>query len=252
MSGRRPLVIAHRGASADAPENTLEAFELACRQRADMIETDLHPTADEAIVLVHDRELAGQPVVETPLEALRSLDLGGGGPVATLDEALDAFGSRIAFNLELKFGSHPRFGSLVAGAVAAVRARGLLDRTLFSSFWDPALAELRRIEPEARIGLLVSRRHAERALERAHALGAESLHPEATVATFELVAEARADGLAVHVFTVDEASEMERYLRFGVSGLFTNHPARLREILDQPGSPPGGSFPSFARRTPAA
>jgi glycerophosphoryl diester phosphodiesterase len=239
---RRALVIAHRGASAHRPENTLAAFELAVEQRADMIETDLHRTRDGAIVITHDEDLAGLggrgEVADATLAEVRALDAGGGEPVPTLEEILDRFGPRIAFNLELKRGTRGDYAELEAAALAEVERRGLLARTLFSSFYDPVLRRLRDLSPRARIGFLVSRRFPDRAVERARAVGAEALHPELPLVTRELVREAHDAGLAVFVFTVDAPDDMRRLLELGVDGLFTNHPDRLRGILDS--SPPRG------------
>ena len=81
------------------------------------------------------------------------------------------------------------------------------------------------------IALLVSRRFPQRAVERARALGAEALNPEAPITSAALVEEAHAAGLAVYVFTVDQLSEMERLLDLGVDGLFTNHPDRMRALV---------------------
>jgi glycerophosphoryl diester phosphodiesterase len=231
-------VIAHRGASGYLPENTLPAFELAVELGADMIETDLHRTADCATVIAHDEELAGLggrgEIADATLAELRALDAGAGERVPTLDEVLDRFGSRIAWNLELKRGGRGEYPGLEAAALDAVRKRRLLGSILFSSFYDPVLARLRALAPGVRIGLLLSRRAPARALERARALGAEAIHPEAVLVDSPLVRAAHGEGLAVHVFTVDAADEMRRLLDLGVDGIFTNFPDRLREVLDTP------------------
>jgi glycerophosphoryl diester phosphodiesterase len=231
----RPLVIAHRGASAYRPENTLPAFELAVSQRADMIETDLHRTRDGAVVITHDEDLAGLggrgEIADATLDEVRALDAGRGERVPTLDELLDRFGAAIPWNLEIKRGTRAEYEGLEATAIEAVRARGIEAQTLFSSFYDPVLARLRALAPEARIGLLVSRRYPVRIVERARELGAEAIHPEAAIVDAALVESAHAAGLAVYVFTVDAAAEMQRLLALGVDGLFTNHPDRMRALV---------------------
>jgi glycerophosphoryl diester phosphodiesterase len=235
MRPGRPLVIAHRGASGHRPENTLGAYALAVEQRADMIEIDLHRTADGAVVITHDEDLSGLggrgEIADARLEEVRRLDAGAGERVPTLDEVLDAFGPRIPFNLEIKRGRHADYPGLEAVALEAVARRGLLERTLFSSFYDPVLARLRELSPEARVAFLVSRHYPDRALERARAVGAEALNPEACLVTGELVEGAHRAGLAVYVFTVDDPDEMARMLDLGVDGLFTNHPDRMRALL---------------------
>ena len=229
------LVIAHRGASGERPENTLSAYTLAVEQGADMIEIDLHRTRDEAIVVTHDELLEGLggagEIAGATLAQVRALDAGEGERVHTLDEVLDAFGERIAFNLELKRATDREYAGLEQAALAAVERRGLLPRMLFSSFYDPVLARLRSLSPTARVGLLISRKFPHRAVARAKALGAEALHPEDSIATPELVREAHDAGLLVHVFTVDEETELRRFLDMGVDGIFTNYPRRLRAMV---------------------
>jgi glycerophosphoryl diester phosphodiesterase len=231
----RPRVIAHRGASAYRPENTLAAYELAVAQAADMIEVDLHRTRDGAVVVAHDAELeriGGRGEIgEATLAEVRTLDAGAGQRVPTLDELLDGFGERIPLNLELKQGSRGAYAGLPALAVAAVRARGLSDRTLYSSFYDPVLHDLRSVDPEARIALLISRRAPQGWVERARALGAEAVNPELPLVDRAFVERAHGEGLAVYVFTVDPLEEMQRLLALGVDGLFTNVPDRMRRLV---------------------
>jgi len=238
LHGQPPLVIAHRGASGHRPENTLPAFALAVEQRADMIETDLHRTRDGAIVVAHDEELAGLggrgEIADATLAEVRGLDAGGGEQVPVLEELLEGFAARIPFNLELKRGTRGEYEGLEAEVLAAVRTRGLLERTLFSSFYDPVLARLRRLDPTARLGLLISRRYPRDILARAEALGAEAIHPEAPLVDEALVEQAHGAGLRVFVFTVDAEAEMARLLALGVDGLFTNFPDRMRSVLSPP------------------
>ncbi len=238
LHGGKPLVIAHRGASGERPENTLPAYELAGAQRADMIEVDLHRTRDGAIVVTHDEELAGLggvgEIAHATLAEVRALDAGEGARVPTLDELLDGFGARIPLNLELKRGTGIYYEGLEAATLDAVRSRELLPRMLFSSFYDPVLARLRALSPDARLALLLSRKFPVRMVERARALGAEAVNPEDSLVTRELVREAHAAGLAVYVFTVDDPAEMRRLLDLGVDGLFTNVPARMRALVDAP------------------
>ena len=222
------LDIAHRGASRDAPENTLDAFALAIEQGADMIETDLHLSADGQVPLFHDMKLGGRAVSSLTLSELREQVPG----LPTLEETLDRFGPEIGWNLELK--THPKhdYPGLEARVLAEVKKRGLLERTLFSCFFDTALARLREIEPAARIGLLVSRRSNLAIAERAERLGAEAVHPELSLADEALVADLHARGYRVNVYTVDDPEDQRRLIGWGIDGIFTNVPAQLRAILD--------------------
>lgn len=236
MSGGRALVFAHRGASAERPENTRAAFALAVAHGADAIETDLHQSRDGAVVLLHDaglERLGGRGVVgEATFAELRALDAGDGEPVPELGEVLDAFGGEVAFNLELKRGPRDFYPGLEARTLRAVEARGLLAETLFSCFYDSELERIRERAATARIGLLVSPRFPYRVFERARTLGAEAIHPELSLVDRALVEEAHAAGLAVHPYTADEEGELRRLLALGVDGVFTNRPARLRRLVD--------------------
>jgi glycerophosphoryl diester phosphodiesterase len=230
-----PIVIAHRGASAQRPENTLPAYALAVDLDADMIEIDLHRTRDGAVVITHDEDLAGLggsgEIADASLAQVRALDAGGGERVPTLDEVLDAFAGRIAFNLELKCASTGPYPGLEELALAAVRERDLLAGTLFSSFSDAVLARLRALCPEARLGVLVSPREPGEPLERARAVGAEALNPWFGLATRPWIEAAHAARLAVYPYTVDAEADMRRLLEWGADGLFTNHPDRMRQLV---------------------
>jgi glycerophosphoryl diester phosphodiesterase len=226
---RRVLDIAHRGASLDAPENTLDAFALAVEQGADMIETDLHLTADRDVVLVHDPEVGDSEVGQLPLEEIRAALPG----VVTLTEALDAVGEKIPFNLEIKRGNDEDYAGLERIALEEVKRRGLLEQTLFSSFYDSVLDRLRRLDPSARIGLLISRRAPISIQERADRIDAEAVHLERPVVTPTLVERLQAEGYRVHVFTVDDPDDQRQLIEWGVDGIFTNAPAALRTLLDQ-------------------
>lgn len=233
----RPLVIAHRGASGERPENTMAAYQLAVEQGADMIEIDLHVSRDGAVPVAHDAELSrigGEgEIADWDLAAVQKLDAGSGERVPTLAEVLDGFGDRIPFNLELKQSTRGPYPGLPAAALEAVQQRGLEDETLFSSFYRPVLANLRLHSERARIALLLSPKWPEEPIERALALGAEAINPHFVMATPALISEAHDVGLAVYVFTVDDEEMMRRLIDSGVDGLFTNRPDRMRALLEE-------------------
>lgn len=229
-------VIAHRGASGHRPENTLPAYELAIEMRADMIEIDLHKTKDAHVVITHDAELAGLgEIADHTLEELRTLDMGDGETIPTLDEVLDGFASRIPFNLEIKWGARGDYPGLEAQALEGLRRRGLGTDILFSSFRRSVLARLREQDPAARLALLVSPRSESyslgSALENAGALACEALNPHWSQVDDELVERAHGAGLAVNVYTVNELDGMRRMQDLDVDGVFTNFPDRLRALV---------------------
>ena len=231
----RPLVIAHRGASGELPENTLPAFERAVEQRADMIEVDLHTTRDGEVVIRHDAELdslggSGEIGAATAAD-VRRLDAGERARVPLLDEMLDGFAHRVSFNLELKVGGAGRYVGMEQVAVAAVRDRGVLNQTLFSSFYPDVLAALRAEGSDVRVAVLVAEAWPQGVFERARAVGAEAVNPYHGLVDAELVRGAHDQGMKVYPYTVDAVPDMERLLDLGVDGLFTNFPLRMHEVL---------------------
>jgi len=227
----RCLNIAHRGASLDAPENTLEAFGRAVEQGADMIETDLHLLSDGAIAVYHDDTLDGSPIGELTREDVRRRR----PDIPTLEEVLDVFGGVIPFNLELKRPKRGTYEGLETRVVDRLRSRGLLGSTLLSCFDDAVLARLGAIESTARLGLLVSVRARRRIASRAAAIDVESIHLHASLATAPRIASLRVRGYRVYVYTVDDPLVQRRLLACGVDGIFTNTPGRFARLLETEG-----------------
>jgi glycerophosphoryl diester phosphodiesterase len=233
------LRIAHRGASAECPENTLVAFRRAMELGATMIECDLQLTADGHVVVFHDWSLerttdGSGTLRDRPLAELRALDAGAwkdarfaGERVPTLEEALDATAGRVGLNLELK--SRRSEGLLALSALRIVQQRAALDRVLFSSF-DPGLLErIRDASPEARIAVLWASPPFDDALRVARELGAEAIHPPDRGTDASLVSRAREDGLSTNVWTVNSLDRMLELVGFGVAGVISDHPGRLLE-----------------------
>lgn len=237
----RPLVIAHRGASAEAPENTLAAFRLARARGADGVELDVMRCATGEVVVFHDDDmvrLGGRPdrVRATPLSALREIDLGGGERIPTLDEALETIGPLLC-NVELK--SAPRWrgrladDGLAAEVAAILRRHGAGGRALVSSFDPLLLGRFRRHAPAIATGLLFARDQARPSREAwaARLLRPAALHPEAALCDARAVRRWHARGYAVNVWTVDEPSELRLLAALGVDGLITNRPEIARAVI---------------------
>ena len=240
----QPLVIAHRGASGERPENTLPAFERAIELSADMIETDLHLTRDGVIVIHPDAALArlgGQGEIRDRTAAeLAVLNAAPGASTAlrmpTLLDLLDGFGERMEFNLELKVGIDAPYEGLEQLVITELEARGLLPRMLLSCFDDGVLERLRALSPKARLAVLVSPRAPDEILDRARRVQAEAINPQCFLVDEPLVRAAHAERLAVYPYTANELPEMTRLLDCGVDGIITNYPARLRELVEARGN----------------
>lgn len=238
-----PQVIGHRGASSEAPENTLAAFRRALQIGVDAVELDVHLSSDGEPVVLHDplleRTTDGSGLVGgKTLDELRRLDAGrwfgeefAGERIPSLGEALDLLRS-VRVIVELKSG--PIFyPSMASRVVAAVQEAGH-QRVTVSSFDHPLLLEVRSQASDLPTAVLYVGRPVN-PLRMAEEAGAGLLHLHWAYLTPELVAAARAAGFGVEVWTVDEPAHLLHVLRMKPDGIMTNHPARLRALLAQGG-----------------
>jgi glycerophosphoryl diester phosphodiesterase len=221
-----PLLIGHRGVRGPAPENTAAAFELAFGAGLDGVETDVQRTADGVLVLFHDFTLDGQPLWTYRLSDLRARvpDL------ATLDD-LFAVARRYPgtlLNLELK-ADGLRTGGLERAAVQAIRASGLQDRILVSSFNPATLLKVRLLAPEVRIGLLYAPDLPAwlRSGALAGWLHADALHPHESLVTPELLARARAESVKVNTWTVNDPMRITSLHALGADAIIGDDPRVL-------------------------
>jgi glycerophosphoryl diester phosphodiesterase len=233
----RPLVIAHRGASADAVENTLAAFRLAREEGADGVELDVMRCATGEVIVFHDDDLerlgkrAGL-VRALPLAALREVDLGGGERIPLLDEVLEELGPLLV-NIELKSQSRLADDGLASSVAAIVARHETGARAVVSSFDPWLLARFRRRAPAVATGLLFAHDQS-LPLRRAWSaalLRPAALHPEALLIDARAVRAWHARGYAINVWTVDDAAELRLLAALGVDGLITNRPKLARSVL---------------------
>ena len=258
----RPAVFGHRGASGERPENTLPAFELALELGADALELDVHGTRDGEIVVLHDGRLErttdGQgPVAELRYEQVRKLDAGhhfttdGGRShpfrgrgirVPRLQEVFDAF-PEARCNIEIKASE----AWLIDATLQCIGRAGRSELTLLAAERDETMQRIRQ-----RCGALARPPATGAALGEVvafvrAALGeceppsgpmALQIPPEFAgrpLVTPALVGFAHAQGVAVHVWTVNEPPEIERLLDLDVDGIMSDFPGRVRRIVDARG-----------------
>ena len=236
-----PLVkVAHRGASGNFPENTRLAFLKAIEAQADMIELDCQLSRDGHIVVFHDERLkrtagVGGTVKSKSLEQLKQLDVGKwkkksfkGEPVLTLEESLAIIAGKADLCLDIKhYDSQP---GIEIKLLFILSHYDYLDQTIFSSFNYPCLERVREFAPEARIGLIYGRGIKEDPFAAAEKLGARSIHVQKEVATRPFLDKAWEGGLDVHVWTVNNPSDMERFAAMGVQGIVSDYPEKLRNL----------------------
>jgi glycerophosphoryl diester phosphodiesterase len=245
MNANRTLNIAHRGASAAAPANTLAAFEKAIELGADGIELDVQLSADGVPVVVHDATVDATTdgsgrVAEMTLAQLKQLDAGSwfdpafaSERIPTLKEVLETMGSRLLLNIELKSTS-PCDGGLEKAIVAQVRHHRLDERVFFSSFNPFSLRRIKRIAPHIPVGLLYvpSLPLPLYQVLLTALVPHEACHPGYATVDVRYVAWAQRRGYRVNVWTVDDPDEMRRLIRLGVDGIITNVPDVLRHVLE--------------------
>lgn len=242
----RPLVFAHRGASARAPENTLAAFTLAMDEGADGVELDVCRCASGEVVVIHDPTLArttGDPrqVRDVSLVELRRLDAGAGERLPLLDEALDlVLGRGGLVNVEVKADGDDC--SLVARRVAATLARRRprdLASLVVSTFDPRLLLALRSFGVAPPLLFLVADTRQGRFFARTlpRLLRPEGINPEHTLLTEARVQAWRARGLLVMAWTVDGAPLVRQLAHTGLDALITNDPLGTLVALRSPPPP---------------
>ncbi|HLT29323.1 MAG TPA: glycerophosphodiester phosphodiesterase family protein [Myxococcaceae bacterium] len=237
-------ILGHRGASALAPENTLEAFELAWREGADGVELDAMACSTGEVVVCHDEELTrlagvAREVRRSSWQWLRTLDVGsrlGFAParIPLLEEVLEALPDHLMVNVELKC-ERVDDGGLCESAVRLVQRMGQTDRVRFSSFYPPNLVRVAELAPDMERALLLD---PDRAFLLQDAVFAPlfakgAIHPFRDQVTAARMRAWRRRGLQVRVWTVNDVAQAARLRALGVSAILTDDPGRLRRELGQ-------------------
>jgi len=266
----RPLNIAHRGARSLAPENTLAAARKALEVGADMWELDIQMTADGELIVIHDSTLkrtsnarevfpSRKPwlVHEFTLDEIRLLDFGSWfteqdpfGQIASgmaaesdlasyLQQQAPTLGEALTFtlehgwsvNLEIKdLSGNPDSDQVVKKVLALVEDLDMVDSVLISSYNQNYLAQVREAHPHIATGVLVSKPHPhpETLLRQ---LGAQAYHPRLSAFRPADVALLHGQDWRVHIWTVNDRKTMQRLVRAGVDGIFTDFPQLLTSVL---------------------
>lgn len=237
------LIIAHRGFSAVAPENTLAAFEAALLAGANALELDVRMTRDERLVVIHDatvdRTTNGSGYVkDLTLAELRRLDAGSwfsrkyaGERVPLLNEVLRLVaGKNVVLNIELKT-QEVDYHGIERKLLHVLQRWGLLSNTIISSLNYLTLKRIRTINPRAKVGMLWTL--PEVSWVHARLLGAAAVHPHFLLVTRELVGQLHDSGLKVFPWTVDDPVIMARLVSWDVDGIITNRPDLLVRLLQQ-------------------
>ncbi|MFZ9628747.1 MAG: glycerophosphodiester phosphodiesterase [Ilumatobacteraceae bacterium] len=237
-----PIAWAHRGGASDQPENTMPAFEYAVGLGYRYVETDVQVTADGVLVAFHDDDLSrtcGRPgrISRLPWREVQTARVSGQAPIPLLEDLLGAW-PNLRVNIDCKS------DAAVAALVSTLRRCAALPRVAVGAFDDRRLRRLRaQLGDELCTSLGPVGVAALRAglpghgLNRgAHAAQVPVRQGPVRVVDDSFVRRAHARGLHVHVWTIDDAAEMNRLLDLGVDGLMTDRPAVLRSVLETRGA----------------
>lgn len=234
-------VIAHRGASSYAPENTIPAFDLALAMGANGLETDIRVTRDRVPVLIHDRELDrttdGQGLLAAwDWEAVQKLDAGvwfapefSGARILRLGEFIRRYLGKTHLALEIK---DEGISQIVMAELTDVSA---WERITITSFQWKTLESVADIRPGTRLGWLC-RAFDQGAIERVAVAGWTQICPPAALAKPHLVRSAQDQGLEVRAWRVDDEALMRRMVAVGVDGMTVNFPDKLVAYLGREAS----------------
>lgn len=245
---RRVQVVAHRGASALAPENTLVAFRRALEMDVDGLELDLQPTRDGQLVVLHDERLERTTngrgyVFEYTLAELRALDAGSwfhgahssgarydGQRIPTLDEVIDLVrDGRQQLYIEIKK-SERTPERLEENVVEVIHRHGFENRVVLISFDPNSLRRVRQLAPAVATAILFKDLPAD-PIFLARTIGATGIAPRLDRVTREFVEAAHRAGMQMVVWTVDSPEDMQKLIDFGVNGIVTNVPDQLLNLL---------------------
>lgn len=244
LHGPHPRAFAHRGwhlGDLDGMENSLSAFRRACAEGYRYIETDVHATADDVVVISHDETLDrttdGRGTIRRlPWSAVGAAQVGGREPVARLDEVLEELPD-VLLNIDVKH------DSAIRPVLEVLRAHDAWDRVCLAAFDDRRLRELRRLGDERLLTSMGQRTAA--TLWAASRYGGWGLRGRISGAAAQVpprygslrvvdgrfVRQAHRWGLEVHSWTVDDPATMRELLDLGVDGLVTDRPDLLRDVL---------------------
>lgn len=236
----RVAIIAHRGASHAAPENTLAAFKQAIEDGADWVELDVQETADGEVVVFHDSDFmkaAGNPnkIWDTTADDLKTIDIGSwfdpkfnDERVPTLGQVLDVCKNRIGVFIELKYYGHDQ--NLEQRVAEIVEAHAMEDQIVIMSLKHDAVKKMKALRPDWQVGLLLSV-----SAGNLESLDADFLAINAAFTNPDFVNKVQQQGKRIYVWTVNDAVSMSQQISRGVDGVITDRPELMKQVLKERG-----------------
>ncbi len=238
-----PIIVAHRGSSNSAPENTLAAFERAIHDKADAVEFDIHLTKDKHIVVIHDnrvdRTTDGQGMInEHSLSQLKKLSAGSwfkekfsSEKIPTLEESLSLLNGKVGINIEIKSNGDNFF--IVDRCLEIVRKFSLMDSVLITSFSEKYLKRARIIDSKIPLGLIYNPlSHLLRSqIMLAHDLSVQYIILNGVNLRKRFVELSHDNGLFVGEYTINTKRRFKRGMRFGIDAVITNRPGFIKKMI---------------------
>lgn len=237
-------VWAHRGASSYSPENTLPAFELAVKQKADGVELDVQLSKDGELVVIHDETIDRTSngtgfVKDYTLIELKKFNFNklfpqyGFVPIAILEEVYALLKpTNLTINVELKT-SVIFYEGIEEKLIKLAEKMNMEERIIYSSFNHYSLLNLKKLKHDVKLGLLFSDIFVD-VPDYAVKLGADALHPVGYVLQLQgFIEKSKEKNLKLHVWTVDDESQIKRCIELGIDAIITNKPDVARKIVDE-------------------
>ena len=242
----KPVIFSHRGASKYAPENTIAAFDLAFKMGSPAIELDTMLSKDGIPVVIHDHTLERTTdgtgnVAQFTAEELARLDAGStfsndfkGEPIPLLKDIFERFKGKMLINVELK-NNHAPFDQLPFIVAQLVRELGIQNEVLFSSFLPLTLIRIKRMLPDAQAALLVDDSSYDRILSKRFFsfLSPGFIHPNRNYINPKYLDQEHKHGRRVNAWTINDLTQAEKFISWGIDGIISDDPQGLLNILLQ-------------------
>ncbi|MDR3627650.1 MAG: glycerophosphodiester phosphodiesterase family protein [Ignavibacteriaceae bacterium] len=231
-------ITAHRGASGTAPENTLSSMQQAINLHADYSELDAQETSDGEIIVLHDGSLKrttglDKNIWETSYEEIKKLDAGSwfnekfkGEPLPKLADIIDLVKGKMMLNIELKTNGHEK--KLADRVVKIVKENGFSKECILTSFDINEIKRAKEIDSTLKVGLIFAKMPDTYDVFKANMEVLSVYYP---LVDENFVKKAKENGKEVHVWTVDDETEMRRLIKLGVTSILTNFPEKLIKVL---------------------
>jgi glycerophosphoryl diester phosphodiesterase len=244
MNGNKPLIWAHRGASAYAPENTLEAFKLATDMKSDGVELDVYLTPDGKLTVIHDSDIERTSngvgkVTELSYDELKKYDFNYGAKfgdkyknvkIPTLYDVYELlYPTGLTVNVELKASG----SALIESVLKCEKDMKMTGRVIYSAFWHHNLTDILEADKDAFVAPLYSN-NIVKPWCYAESFGAKALHPHIADVYFikDYVKNAHDHNIRVHPWTVDDEVNIDKLIELGVDAIITNKPDLALERLN--------------------